>query len=118
MIAAVGALVTAFVVAGYLSGLAEGGQVEHGRAMALAVLTTASATLTAVLSRLGTWTSRAVAGGTLALSAVLIQTPMLARLLHLAPLHGDDWAQAFLAGILACSPALLMTRTRPYASEK
>jgi Ca2+-transporting ATPase len=112
VIAAVGTLVTAFVVAGYLSGLAEGGQVEHGRAMALAVLTTASATLTAVLSRLRTWTSRAVAGGTLALSAVLIQTPMLTRVLHLAPLHWDDWAPALLAGALACSPALFTARER------
>ncbi len=111
-IAAVGGLLTAFVVAGYLASLGEGGRVEHGRAMALAVLTLASAALTAALSRLRTWTSRIVAAGTVALSVALVQTPVLARLLHLEPLHLGDWILAVGAAVLGCSPLVIAFRER------
>ncbi|MEK7387890.1 MAG: HAD-IC family P-type ATPase, partial [candidate division NC10 bacterium] len=112
VIAAVGGLITAFVVAGYLASLGEGGRVEHGRAMALAVLTLASAALTVVLSGLRTWTSRAVAAGTVALSVALVQTPVLARLLHLEPLHLGDWILAVVAAILGCTPLVISFRER------
>jgi Ca2+-transporting ATPase len=107
-----GALVTAFVVVGYLGSAAEHGGVEHGRAMALAVLTLSSAALTAVLSRLGTWTSRAVVASTGALSLILLQTPALARLLHVTPLHLDDWGLATLAALVACFPVIFAFRER------
>lgn len=112
VIAAVGGLITAFVVAGYLASLGEGGRVEHGRAMALAVLTLASAALTAVLSGLRTWISRTVAAGTVALSVALVQTPALARLLHLEPLHLGDWTLAAIAAVLGCTPLVIAFRER------
>lgn len=111
-IAAVGGLLTALVVAGYLTSLGEGGRVEHGRAMALAILTFASAALTAVLSRLRTWTSRAVAAGTVALSVALVQTPVVAGLLHLEPLHLEDWILAASAAVFGCAPLAIAFRAR------
>ncbi|MBI2161843.1 MAG: cation-transporting P-type ATPase [Candidatus Rokubacteria bacterium] len=112
VIAAVGGLLTAFVVAGYLTSLGEGGRVEHGRAMALAILTLASAALTAALSGLRTWTARAVAGGTIVLSVALVHTPVLARLLHLEPLHLGDWLLAVVAALVACAPLMVSFRER------
>jgi Ca2+-transporting ATPase len=103
-IAATGGLITAFVVAGYLASLAEGGRVEHGRAMALAILTSSSAAVTALLSGLRTWAARGIVAGTMALSLILIQTPVPARLLHLEPLHPADWALALVAAVFACTP--------------
>jgi Ca2+-transporting ATPase len=104
VIAVVGGLITAFVMAGYGYGVAEHGSVEHARAMAVAGLTFASAALTAALTRLRTRVARYVCVGTLALSLVLVQTPVLARVLHLQPLHWDDWARVLAASAL---PALL-----------
>jgi Ca2+-transporting ATPase len=45
-----------------------------------------------------------IVGGTVALSVTLIQVPASARLLHLTPLHLDDWA---MAGAGALAAALL-----------
>lgn len=106
LIAVVGGLIAAFVIAGYVRSVEEQA-VEHGRAMALAVLTLSSASLTAALSRLGTWTARLVVGGTLASAVVLIQVPALAHALHLAPLHPDDWGLALAASLLAVLPLAL-----------
>jgi Ca2+-transporting ATPase len=104
-ITAVGAFVTALVVAGFLASLSEDGDVAHGRAMALATLTFSSAAITAALSRLRTATAQAVAGGTVALSLSLLEIPPVARLLHLGPLHAADLvlsaAGAVAAGLLA-----------------
>jgi Ca2+-transporting ATPase len=103
-VAAVGALLTALVTTAYLTGLAGGGDV-HARALALAVLTLASAALTATLSGLRTPTAWAVTLGTVALTLLLVQTPLAAQLLHLGPLHLDDWALtaggALVVGLLA-----------------
>ena len=104
VIAAVGVLITAFVMAGYGYGVMEHGSVEHARAMAVAGLTFASAALTAALTRLRTRVARWVSGSTLALSLLLVQTPVLARVLHMQPLHWDDWARVLAASAL---PALL-----------
>lgn len=100
-IAAVGALVTILVVTGYIRSLGDGGNVLHARAMALAHLTFASAAVTAVLSGLRTWIARSIAGGTVALTLVLVQMPWLAALLHVQPLHLDDWMRAVLGSLLA-----------------
>ena len=47
-----------------------------------------------------------VAAGTVALSIGLVQTPALARLLHLEPLHVADWAAA--GGVAAVVAALVL----------
>lgn len=98
LIGVVGALITILVTAGYLRSYATG-DVDHGRAMALAVLTLSSATLTAALSRLRTTASQVIVAGTIALSVLLMQVPSLARALHLAPLHNDDWAIAAIGSL-------------------
>jgi Ca2+-transporting ATPase len=104
IIGAVGALITALVTLGFGYGVEDPGGVAHARALAVAGLTFASAALTAALSRLRTWAARSIAGGTVALSILLVQTPPLARLLHMQPLHWDDWGLVVAASAL---PALL-----------
>jgi Ca2+-transporting ATPase len=112
MIAAVGTLITAFIVAGYSYGVSERGSVEHARAMAIAGLTFASAALTAALTRLRTWIARSISGGTVALTVLLVQTPVLAGLLHMQPLHWDDWGRVLAASVLpALLPLLFPPRT-------
>jgi Ca2+-transporting ATPase len=101
VIGVVGLLVTVLVVGGYVRALADGGRIEHARATALVALTLVSATLTAGLTALRGWTARTVAGSTVALSVLLVQTPGLAHLLHLEPLHLDDWATAAAGCLLA-----------------
>jgi Ca2+-transporting ATPase len=99
LIVVVGLLVTVLVTAGYVRSF-EAGDVNHGRAMALAVLTLSSAALTAALSRLRTTASRVIAAGTVALSLLLTQVQPLAAALHLEPLHADDWAIALVGCLL------------------
>jgi P-type Ca2+ transporter type 2C len=103
IIGAVGVLITLIVTGGYERSLGIGRDVEHARAMALAVLTVASAMLTASLSRLQSGTARVTVAITLAISILLIQTPAFATRLHLVPLHLDDWATAMLGGLLAAA---------------
>jgi len=109
-IAIAGGLITVFVVAGYLASLAEEGRMEHGRAVALATLTLASVTVTAVLTGVRTWTSRLVIAGTIAFSAALIHIPVIASLLHLRPLHPRDWALGLVAGLVAAFPIAVLVR--------
>ena len=100
-IAAVAALVTVGITVAYLRSLGAGYDTEHARAMALVLLTAASAGITAYLSRLRSYAARVMVVGTMALSVLLVQTPALATLLHLKPLHRDDWLLAVGAGLLA-----------------
>ena len=100
-IAAVGAVVTVMVTFSYLRSLGAGLDVEHARAMALVVLTVASAGITANLSRLRTRAAWIMVGGTVALSWLFVQTPLLAGFLHLRPLHSDDWLFAIAGGLIA-----------------
>ncbi|MEQ1911436.1 MAG: cation transporting ATPase C-terminal domain-containing protein [Vicinamibacterales bacterium] len=79
------------------------GNVEHGRSMALATLTAASAFVTAALSRLRTRAAWVMCLGTLVSSFMLIQTPAVDALLHLTPLHWDDWVLAILSGLGAAA---------------
>jgi len=112
LIGIVGGLITLLVVAGYLRSLGSGLDVEHARAMALAALTVSSAMLTACLSRLRTTMAWLIAGGTIALSLVLIQIPALSDLLHLQPLHGDDWLAAVAGSAVAVAAPLLLGSAR------
>ena len=100
----VGAALTAMVTIGYVRAF-DAGQVEHGRAMALAVLTLSSAAVTAVLSGMRTPTARIVVLGTTVLSILLIQIAPISAFLRLTPLHGDDWALA--GGSAAAAAAVL-----------
>jgi Ca2+-transporting ATPase len=99
VIVSLGLFVTALVAAGYLRSFGTG-EADHGRAMAMAMLTLASAAITIVLSRLRTPMSRIIVGATVALGLVLIEVEPLARRLNLAPLHADDWMLAVGANVL------------------
>jgi Ca2+-transporting ATPase len=90
-ITAAGILLFAFTVVGYLRSLGSGHNVEHARATAMAVLTFGSAGCTASLSRLRSGVASIIIAGTVISSVALIQLPLSARLLHLQPLHWDDW---------------------------
>ncbi len=78
----------------------------HARAMAMVALTAASASITAVLSRLATRAARAVVALSLAAAVGLVQTPLV-PLLHIRPLHLDDWGLALAGGALAALPLVL-----------
>ncbi|HET7504124.1 MAG TPA: cation-transporting P-type ATPase [Kofleriaceae bacterium] len=119
MIAAVGALITLVVAVTYDRSLGDGDD-AHARAMAMVALSTASAGVTAVLSRLGTRVARAIVALSIAAAVVLVQTPALASLLHLRPLHFDDWLLALAGGVLAVVPmiALAVRRRRPRRSRR
>lgn len=86
----VGGLVSVAVVWSYLHALGDDRDVEHARAMALAVLLVASAGITAGLTTLRLAAARWLVVGTLASLGVLVQVPMVSSLLNLRPLHGAD----------------------------
>jgi Ca2+-transporting ATPase len=106
-IVVVGVVLTGCVAAGYEWSLGIGRDVEHARAMALAVLVTSSALVTAALSRMRSSTSRWVVLATVGSSVPLIQVPALAHLLHLQPLHLDDWGLVALAAAIVSLAVLV-----------
>jgi Ca2+-transporting ATPase len=96
-----GALGTILVSLSFDRSLGTGIDVEHARAMALVSLVGFGVTLTASLSGLRTRTSLVVTTASLALAVLLVQTPRLSELVHLSPLHLDDWAIGIAGGFLA-----------------
>jgi Ca2+-transporting ATPase len=109
-IALVGAFMSLLVVGLYVRGVEGGRGVSHARAMALAALTCSSAGLTGLLSRLRSRTARLVAGGTVGSAIALIQTPAIARLLHLEPLGPTDWMLVVGGSLPAPTLALVLER--------
>ncbi len=115
----IGMLATILVALSYERSLGAGPDVEHARAMALVALTSFSGCLVAFLSRLRTWTSRIIAFASVAVSALLVQVPMLAKALHVEPLHFDDWAIGIAGGFLVvAAPRLLMNALRHKLSKR
>jgi Ca2+-transporting ATPase len=113
LIGAVGVLVTIAMLAGFVYGLRIEGQVEYGRAIALVILTFASALMTAALSGLRTRTSRVVVAVTFGLSLIVVQVPSLAAVVHVKPLHMFDWLSAGGSSLLAVAlPMLWASRKR------
>jgi len=105
LIALTGLLLTAVLVIGYGFSLGIGRNVEHARAMALAVLCLGSAFLTASLSHLATTSARIIVAATGFSALLLIQWPALAGLLHMQPLHWNDWLLAIVgSGLIALIP--------------
>jgi hypothetical protein len=105
LIAALGALLTVLVVAGFERGLVDGA--AHARSCALAILVCASAGLTAALSQLRTWAARLVVAATLLATFMLIETPVLAASLYVSPLSARDWGLALAAAGIATAPLLV-----------
>jgi len=107
-IVATGLAVTTLVIAGFVRGLQEGGA-EHGRAVALAALTTSGTAVMLALTRLRTRPARVIAAlGTL-LSVALIQIPWAAERLHLMPLDLADWAIAIAGSAVAVGLPFIAT---------
>jgi Ca2+-transporting ATPase len=100
VVVAVGAALTLVVLFGYERSVGVEPNVEHARAMALVTLVIASASLTATLSRLRTLAARTIAAASLASAVIVVQAPLLADLLHVEPLHLDDWAVAAAGGLV------------------
>jgi Ca2+-transporting ATPase len=113
VVGAVGAAVTFVVLFSYERSLGTGPDIEHARAMALVTLVIASATLTATLSRLRTLTARTIVAASVASVVILVQIPVLAELLHVEPLHLDDWAVAAVGGFVPAAIASLFNWRRP-----
>lgn len=105
-VVAVGMAVTMAILITYVRSLGPEGDAEHARAMAMVVLTMASAFVTVGLSRLRTRAAWVMVGATLLATAALVQVPPLAHLLHLRPLHLDDWALAAAASAVAAAPVV------------
>ena len=99
-----GGIASVAVVWSYLHALGADRDVEHARAMALSVLLAASAGVTTGLTRLREVAARWLVVATLASVGILVQIPLLSRLLHLRPLHAADWA--LVASAFAASVAI------------
>jgi Ca2+-transporting ATPase len=108
----VGTLVTIVVAATYIRSLGADLDVEHARAMAMVALTVASAGITAGLSGLRGRIARILVSATLLLSVLLVQVPSLAALLHLRPLHLEDWILALTGGLVAAALAAVTRNER------
>jgi Ca2+-transporting ATPase len=108
LIASIGALVIAMIVVGYARSLGISNDVEHARSMALVALVVASATMTAGLTRLRSQSSVIAVLATIGSAVLLVQIAPLARLLHLSPLHLDDWLIAGLGGAIVASLAVFI----------
>jgi Ca2+-transporting ATPase len=82
------------VILAYQRALLSGHDVETARSAAMAAMVLASAAIAAGLSRLRTRSAMLAVTAAGASAIVLIQTPPLASLMHLAPLDPAQWAWA------------------------
>jgi len=114
VIAAVGMLVTLLIIAGYERSLGVGHEVEHARAMTMVMLAFASAMFTIVLGGLASHMSRIIVVMTLGVTLLLVQTPLIATLLHLVPLHLDDLLLAIVAAFGIAAVAFFGRFGRPH----
>jgi P-type Ca2+ transporter type 2C len=108
IIATVGALITLLISIGYARSLGVDRDVEHARNMALVALVVASATITAGLSGLRSRSAIIAVVMTLTSALTFSQVPSIAALLHIRPLHLDDWIIAALGGVAVGSLAALL----------
>ena len=112
MIVVVGTLLTVVITGTYLRSFADLGDVEHGRTMAIITLIISASMLTAVLSGMKTRMAFIIIGLSLTASILMVQIPSLAALLHLTPLHSDDWGIAFASGLVIALLPLMGTLVR------
>ncbi len=117
MILLVGGSVTVATVLSYEYVLGTTNDVEHARAISLAVLILAGATITAGLSRFGTLAARIIVALTVVSLVALVQVPALARLVHLRPLHLEDWLIAALAGVATGALSILFAPRRGHDTQ-
>jgi Ca2+-transporting ATPase len=102
----VGTLITAGIVWSFQRSFGAGHHVEHARAMALVVLTLSSGAITALLSGLRGIAARVVTALTIGSVPLFVQVPGLSRLMHLTPLHADDWLIGMAGAAVAVLPVV------------
>lgn len=110
-IGGIGALAAVLLVAAYLYALGDHGDAAHARAMALGLLTAASAAFVAGLSGLRQPVARGLVLVTLVAALLLIQWPASSALLELRPLHASDWALIGAAALLLAALSRLLARS-------
>ena len=74
--------------------------------------------MVAGLTRLKSRASIIAISTTIGSALVLVQAPLFARLLHLSPLHGDDWLIAALGGLVVGSLAALLPYLSGHGDER
>ena len=104
----VGGVTAVAVIGCYFHALGSAYDVEHARAMAMAVLLAASTGFTAGLSRLRGSAVRLIVCLTLGSLIAFVQIPTLSALLNLRPLHLADWLLAMVAFFFAFMMALVV----------
>lgn len=112
VICAVGLAVSTIVSMGYVRSLGPGEDILHARSMAMVALIVASATITVGLSGLRTRSAVIAVVAALISAVVFVQFDGIADLLHLSPLHTDDWLLAGAAGLVPGALASLITWRR------
>ena len=88
---------------------------DTARTMAIAVLVVASATITAILSGLHSWSARIIVAASILSLVVLVQVPVLAGLLHLQSLTARNWMIAVAAGAFSAAASFLQPGARSAA---
>lgn len=116
-LALVWALITTGLLLVFGRALGSATEVLHARAVAMATLVCFSAALTVVLGRLRTRAGWVVPALSVLGSALLIQVPALAALVHVSPLHLDDWALVLAVALTSALPAELANLRRRSAGE-
>ena len=107
-IGVVGALESTVVVCSYLLALGADRDVEHARGMAMTMLVVTSAGIAIGLTRLRRAASRWIVLGTLASLGLLVQVPVISRLLNVSPLHASDWGLVAAVLILVSAASCMM----------
>lgn len=117
-VVAVGAAIAVLSSVTYVRALGDGTDVAQGRAMAMAMLSVATAALTLRLAGWRRRKSRIAAAAVLGSALVFIHTPMLNAWLHLRALHVDDWLLALAAGAAVLLLLRLLGPVRPAARAR
>lgn len=105
-----GAAITGVLLAVFLFSVQTSGSAEHGRAMALTMLTSSLGILLLLLSKGTTRAAQAVAFCAIASGAIFTQVPACTVLLHVHSLETSDWILAFAAGAFAALGAAFLPR--------
>ncbi|HET8850041.1 MAG TPA: cation transporting ATPase C-terminal domain-containing protein [Marinobacter sp.] len=102
-----GLLISGLMFWSYERSLGTGLNVEHARSMALATLILAGAGITASLRPRQTLASIIVIALAIGSAVIMTQIRWMAELVHVQPLHRDDWLIAASGAALCCIPLLL-----------
>jgi Ca2+-transporting ATPase len=106
VVGTVGGVVTLAILWAYDRSLVSGGP-EHARALALAVLVSAGAAITAGLSGLRTRAATVMSAISVVSAIIFVQLPIIAGPLHLEALQINDWAIAAVGGLVPGALAAL-----------